>query len=127
MDAAESGSIYDNEFQMKHGGQKHRDAVNNGTWPGFVVFPQNESGYFGESHYNIIHDLINNHFPLLHVDINRISMHGLSAGGQSAWKYPIHYPRDVASTIPMSAASWSYADGLDSLKQIAHLGFTRSP
>ncbi len=114
----EAGSIYDNEFQMKHGGQKHRDAVNNGTWPGFVVFPQNESGYFGESHYNIIHDLINDHFPLLYVDINRISIHGLSAGGQSAWKYPIHYPRDIASTIPMSAASWSYTDGLDSLKQI---------
>ncbi|MEQ8555063.1 MAG: fibronectin type III domain-containing protein [Cyclobacteriaceae bacterium] len=114
----ESGSIYDNEFQMKHGGQKHRDAVDNGTWPGFVVFPQNESGYFGESHYNIINDLINNHFPLLHVDLNRISMHGLSAGGQSSWKYPIQFPRDVAATIPMSAASWSYAEGKDSLQHL---------
>ena len=110
--------IYDNEFSMKHGGQRHRDAVNNGQWPGFVVYPQNTSGYFAESHFNILNDLINNHFPDIHVDVNRVSVHGLSAGGQATWNTVIDHPKDYASAIPMSAAGLGYLDGLESLRYV---------
>jgi chitodextrinase/imidazole glycerol phosphate synthase subunit HisF len=114
----ERGTIYDNEYSMKHGGRQHRDAVNNGNWPGFVLYPQNTTGYFAESHFSILNDLINNHFPDIHVDINRISVHGLSAGGQATWNTAIDYPKDYAAALPMSAAGLGYLDGIASLQHI---------
>ena len=114
----ERGTIYDNEYSMKHGGKKHRDAVNSGKWPGFILYPQNTTGYFAESHFSILNDLINNHFPQINVNINRISVHGLSAGGQATWNTVIDYPKDYASAIPMSAAGLGYLDGIYSLQYI---------
>src|SRR5215211_8466559 len=49
--AGEKGSIYDNEIHLLQGGEIFRDRVDNGSFDGFVLFPQNTGGSFGNSYY----------------------------------------------------------------------------
>ncbi|MEO1053271.1 MAG: PA14 domain-containing protein [Bacteroidota bacterium] len=114
----ERGTIYDNEWSMKHGGQKHRDAVDQGRFNGFVMYPQNQDGFWGDGHYSIIDDLIHNYLKDIHVDINRVTVHGLSAGGAGTWNIIRAYPKNFASAVPMSAASLSTIAEIPRIKHI---------
>lgn len=93
--AGEKGT--DNNNQLRHGGQKHRDAVLNGTFPGFLLYPQ-----------SVLHQdakaLLERLIIEAPVDINRIYVHGLSNGGGDAWKFLLAYPTLTAAAFPMSAA-----------------------
>src|SRR6476661_2566933 len=42
----EYGSIYDNEYQLYLGGQLHGNAVDNGAFNGFLLYPQHTSEYW---------------------------------------------------------------------------------
>src|SRR5579875_1706042 len=44
----ERGNIYDNELQLKWEGQRFLNAVNNGEYDGFVLYPQSQNGFWGE-------------------------------------------------------------------------------
>ncbi|WP_295124218.1 fibronectin type III domain-containing protein [uncultured Chitinophaga sp.] len=113
----EKGTIYDNEFQLYHGGQVHMNKVDNGDFDGFLVYPQNTSGFFGAGDYDRLNILINNYFvPQAKVDINRIYVEGLSGGGSATWEILIGYPKLIAGASPISAASLSFKNSVNSYK-----------
>jgi hypothetical protein len=41
----EAGTVYDNEYQMFHGGQTVRDWIDAGTYDGFAFYYQSTNGY----------------------------------------------------------------------------------
>lgn len=114
----EAGTIYDNEYQLFHGGQTHRDAVDNGKFDGFVFFMQNQGGSWGNGHYQIISELIDSLVKSNKVDPFRVNVHGLSFGGEGAWRMTIDYPTYVASSLPMSNASIAFRNAAQTLKWI---------
>jgi hypothetical protein len=44
MEEEKQWTIYDNEYQLLHGGQLHAQKVNDGTFDGFLVYPQSTTG-----------------------------------------------------------------------------------
>ncbi|MCB0774999.1 MAG: hypothetical protein KDB99_01600, partial [Chitinophagaceae bacterium] len=112
----EKGSIYDNEYQLYHGGQRFRDYVDNGTFDGFLLYIQSSSGSgaFNTAHYSLINELINNYFvPQIKVDINRVIVDGLSGGGGATWQFLQNYPKMVAAAMPISAVAVADFDPSD--------------
>lgn len=106
----EAGSIYDNEYQLFHGGQLHRDAVDNGQFDGFLLYPQNINGFFGAAQYDVVKEIIENYLvPQVKADINRIIVDGLSAGGTATWDFSLRWPQLVAAALPISAADIDFA------------------
>lgn len=104
----EKGTIYDNEYSMAHGGNVHSAAVDNGTFDGFLVYPQSTSASGGWSNpqLSVVYSLIVNYMiPQVKVDPNRIIANGLSGGGAGTWTFLQNYPKLVATAIPMSAAT----------------------
>ncbi len=93
--AGEKGT--DNNNQLSHGGQRHRDAINSGEFPGFAFYPQNCNEVDAKT---IIERLI---IELPMIDINQIYVHGLSLGGGYSWNFCAAYPTMVAAAFPMSA------------------------
>lgn len=88
----------DNNNQLKHGGQRHRDAVLSGEFPGFLFYPQSST-------IDQARDIVEKLITTLPIDYNRIYVHGLSNGGGDTWKFLLAYPGLVAAAFPMSAAS----------------------
>ncbi|MBX2923289.1 MAG: fibronectin type III domain-containing protein [Chitinophagaceae bacterium] len=104
----ETGTLYDNEFQLYHGGQKHMNAVDNGTFDGFLLYPQVSwnSKVFSLNQRNAIRDLIENFLvPQVQVDPFRVVVNGLSGGGGATWNFLFENPTLVAAAAPISAAS----------------------
>ncbi|HEX2533709.1 MAG TPA: fibronectin type III domain-containing protein, partial [Chitinophagaceae bacterium] len=115
----EKGTIYDNEFQLYHGGELHRNAVDQDKFDGFLLYPQNQTGYFGTAHYDIIREIIDNYLvPQVKVDVNRIMVDGLSGGGQSTWDFMLRFPLYTAAALPISSASLTYGDQAATWKYI---------
>src|SRR5882757_1389317 len=84
----ERGSFVDNEFQFSHGGDVHQKTVNNGTFNGFLLYPQsaNASGGWNQQQLDAVADVITKYLiPEQRVDINRVSVNGLSGGGDATW------------------------------------------
>lgn len=109
----EAGTIYDNEYQLLHGGETHKNQVDNGNFDGFLFYPQNQSGFFGATQYDLVAELINNFFiPQINVDPFRITVEGLSGGGTSTWDFTLRYPKLIAGLTPISAV---YADLINSV------------
>lgn len=90
--AGERGT--DNNNQLKYL-ESHKTAVLNGTFPGFVLAPQNVAADGAK-------DLIDKLLTLLPIDPNRIYVHGLSNGAVWSWDFAIKYPTRVAGLFPMS-------------------------
>ncbi len=128
-----NAAIQDNSKQLLHGGQTHLNAVNNGTFPGFLLYPQmrrtgpacgqiitdTTSANYGLPDYSNSACPSNNWNPEWReavryvidklildykVDPNRIYIHGLSGGGEATWQFIKDYPEYVAAAHPMSAA-----------------------
>jgi len=113
----EKGTVYDNEYQLYHGGKEYMNAVDAGTFDGFIFYPQNQFGYFGPTHYDYAYELINNFFvPQLNVDPFRVTVAGLSGGGQAVWDFIFRYPKLAAAATPISAANSSYIGYLPTYK-----------
>jgi hypothetical protein len=94
--AGESGT--DNNNQLKHGGQIHRDAVLSGKFPGFLFYEQSST-------LDQIKAQLEKLIATLPIDINRIYIHGLSGGGGDTWKFTIANPTLIAAAFPMSASN----------------------
>ncbi|MFT3948647.1 MAG: PA14 domain-containing protein [Agriterribacter sp.] len=115
--AGEKGTIYDNEYQLYHGGYKHGQAVDNGLFDGFLFYPQSTGSYFSSAEIATIVELIEQYFiPEIQVDPFRISVDGLSAGGRLTWNMMIVYPKLVAGIAPISNAEYSYIPYIKSNK-----------
>ncbi|HEX9512009.1 MAG TPA: T9SS type A sorting domain-containing protein [Puia sp.] len=115
----EKGSIYDNEFQMFHGGDVHQAAVNSGKYNGFLLYPQSAaaSGGFSQAQLDAMADLITKYLiPEQRVDPNRISVNGLSGGGDATWAFAETHPTIAGGVLPMSAANISDMQYVNSLR-----------
>ena len=88
----DSANWWNNDHNLVHGGRQHINAQNQGRFPGFVIFPQNQNGWsageFGGFTYiwrvEALLEEIMKHYP---IDRLRIYMHGLSNGGEGAWRF----------------------------------------
>ncbi|HTI09474.1 MAG TPA: PA14 domain-containing protein [Puia sp.] len=115
----EAGTWTDNEFQLAHGGDVHQKAVNNGTFNGFLLYPQsaNSSGGWNQQQLDAIADIITNYLvPEQKVDINRVSVNGLSGGGDATWQFAETHPTIACAVVPMSAANISDIPYANTLK-----------
>ncbi|WP_298734807.1 fibronectin type III domain-containing protein [uncultured Chitinophaga sp.] len=113
----EKGGLYDNEYQLFHGGQVHDQRIASGAYDGFLLYPQNQFGYFGPTQYDYVNELINNFFvPQLNVDPFRVIVNGLSGGGAACWDFMFRYPKLVAAATPISAALDTYDDNIQTWK-----------
>lgn len=105
----ERGSIYDNEYQLYHGGQVHMNKVDAGTYDGFLLYPQSVSGYFTGTEEQTLVELIQNVLvPQVQVDPFRVSVDGLSAGGAESWDCLMYYAKNFAAILPISDAEYKY-------------------
>lgn len=105
----EKGDVWDNEYQLLHGGEIHADRVNDGTFDGYLFYAQSLEGY-SQGLFSRISDIIDSLVKSNKVDIDRVIISGLSSGGQSSWEFMQNssYAKKVASSIPISAASTLY-------------------
>ena len=97
----EAGNIYNNEYSLYHGGQIFNDAVDAGTFDGYI-FVMQTSGFWGTGQYDAIREVIdymviNNKLDAFHVIDN-----GLSGGAQGTWEMLTTYPYYIAASLPMS-------------------------
>lgn len=99
----EPGPVYDNELHLVHGGQYHAQSVDNGKFDGFLLYPQSASGYL-QSYGPTINDLLDSLVKHVKADIDRVTIGGLSAGGQAVWDIEQTYPKYYAYATPISAA-----------------------
>lgn len=105
----ERGSIYDNEYQLYHGGQVHMNKVDNGSYDGFLLYPQSVSGYFTGTQEQTLVELIQNVLvSQAQVDPFRVSVDGLSAGGAETWDCLMYYAKSFAAFLPISDAEYKY-------------------
>lgn len=101
--AGEKGDIWDNEWSLLHGGQNHATKVNNGTFDGFLFYPQSPNGYMG-SYFSQISQMVDSLVKYCKVDIDRVIISGLSSGGQGTWDFLADYNKYFASAAPIAAA-----------------------
>ncbi len=100
----EWGNIWDNELQLLHGGQTHAQHVDDGTFDGFLVYPQSGSGYL-PAYFGSIANLLDSMVKYVKADLDRVILSGLSAGGQSTWDFMQgSYANRFCAAIPISAA-----------------------
>ncbi|MBX6379658.1 MAG: fibronectin type III domain-containing protein [Thermoflavifilum aggregans] len=114
----ERGPIYDNELQLKWEGQTFLNAVNNGQFDGFVLYPQSTNGFWGEPLYSNLINIINYMSVNTKLDLNRVYISGLSAGGSGDWAFLTSYPTYFACAEIISAAYTDLANYIDTLKYI---------
>ncbi|WP_177191850.1 fibronectin type III domain-containing protein [Parafilimonas terrae] len=105
----ETGSIYDNEYQLYHGGDDFAAAVDNGTFDGYILCMQSQ-GFWGSGQYQYITEIIDYMVTNNKLDPFRISDNGLSAGGQGTWEMMFDHPAYIAAAVPMSSVSIGYKD-----------------
>jgi fibronectin type 3 domain-containing protein/predicted esterase len=119
----ESGTVYDNEYQLYHGGELHLNAVDNGAFDGYVLFMQNPGGFWGGDLYNRIAAVIDYMVANNKVDKYKVNIHGLSSGGEGVWDFVKQYPSYVASALPMSWTSIGYKDDNDLKQKVKWIPF----
>ena len=115
--AGESGNAYDNEFQMLHGGSIFRDAVDNGTFDGYLLYYQSIDGY-ASSYFDRIANILDTLTKYNKMDLDRVIVDGLSSGGQSCWDFLGAYPKYFASAPIISAARTDYIPFMPNYIQI---------
>ncbi len=103
----EPGNIWDNEYQLLHGGLTHAQKINDGTFDGFMIYPQSQSGYL-QSYFPALKDLVDTLVKYVKLDIDRIHVGGLSSGGQANWDFPQQqqYAKITCAIEPISAAQY---------------------
>jgi hypothetical protein len=101
--AGEAGT--NNNHQLIHGGQIHRDAVRNNVFPGFAVYWQTTTGTLSAQWYV---DLVNRLVRDLQVDQDRVYTHGLSRGGTMTWFAVDENPKVFAAAFPMSSGASNF-------------------
>ncbi|WP_153801047.1 fibronectin type III domain-containing protein [Foetidibacter luteolus] len=111
----EKGTIYDNEYQLYHGGELHMNAVDNGLFDGFLLYPQSQTD--GWSSQSIINEIIQNYLvPQVKADPWRVYVNGLSAGGEATWKYMVQFPKFTTACLPISNTNFDYLAALQQFK-----------
>lgn len=105
----EGGSVYDNEYQLLHGGYTFDTLTDNGRFDGFLLYGQTADGNWGNGQFDIVKELLDSLALQVKGDLNRVSVNGLSAGGYGSWLFLQRYPHYFSAALPMSGIS--NADG----------------
>ena len=107
-----NGGIYNNERQLTHGGKLFRDRVDNGSFDGFLIYPQALTGStcssnwgVGTPAYSVFLAIVDYLVKYKRADVDRLMVDGLSNGGAAAWILTAYYPSRVASAAPSAAAT----------------------
>lgn len=106
----EKGTVYDNELQLANCGSKLTTSVQNGTFDGFVVFPQSPYGGWAADQFTVVNEFINYMVLNVRADKFRIIVSGLSSGGDGTWRFADTYPKLVAAATPISATTATEKD-----------------
>jgi large repetitive protein len=103
----EPGNVWDNEFHLVHGGEYHAQKINDGTFDGFMIYPQSQSGYM-QSYFPLLKELVDSMVKYVKLDIDRIHIMGLSGGGQAVWDFPQspQYAKIACAIEPVCAARY---------------------
>jgi hypothetical protein len=104
----EKDTITDNEFHLLWGAKFFSDAVDNGTFDGYVLFLQSQ-GFWGDAHYDVVKELIDYMVVNNKLDPFQVIDNGLSSGGQGTWECYFKYPTYINAVMPMSSVSWYYS------------------
>ncbi len=93
----------DNDYHLKNGGKLHMDAVLNGTFDGFILFPQWSAPQQPSSdNINKMKEIIDELILHNKVDIDRVHVHGLSSGAMGVWDAIMRHPKVFATAMPMA-------------------------
>ncbi|ACU61166.1 fibronectin type III domain-containing protein [Chitinophaga pinensis] len=114
----EGGTVYDNEYQLLHGGQNFETQTDNGNFDGFLFYGQTADGNWGNGQFDIIKELLDSLSIQVKGDLNRVIVNGLSAGGYGSWAFSERYPQYFAAVMPMSGIANGDAttDNINKLK-----------
>ncbi|HEY0732081.1 MAG TPA: carbohydrate-binding protein, partial [Chitinophagaceae bacterium] len=105
----EYGPIEDNEFHLLHGHQGFSQAINNGTFDGYVLSPQS-TFFFNITDYEKLIEIVEYMIANNKVDPFHITANGLSQGGQASWEMVYNFPTYMSAALPMSWTQSSFAD-----------------
>ncbi|HEY4061616.1 MAG TPA: fibronectin type III domain-containing protein [Puia sp.] len=97
----ETGTMYDNENQLVHGGDIFQAMVDNGTFDGYVLMMQTQFGW-GSANYSALKDIEDSLVANYKGDPYHIVSNGLSNGAQGTWESLVAYPTYFAGAVPMS-------------------------
>lgn len=103
--AGEKGSIYDNDIHLLQGGEIFRDRVDNGSFDGFLIFPQNTGGSFGNGYYGPMIQVLDSLAKYCKLDVDRVLVNGASAGGSASFDITAGYPHRITKATPSAAAA----------------------
>lgn len=103
----ETGTIYQNEKQLLHGGQYIAGKVDDGSYDGYLLYPQS-GGFWGDGQYDLVKEILEYMFVNNKADPFQVSVDGLSAGGAATWEALIKYPTYFSAAIPLSASCACY-------------------
>jgi hypothetical protein len=109
---ATNGGLYNNEKQLWLGGNLFRSRVDNGSFDGFLIYPQlvttngcwDSWGTTATSRLTNIVSMIDSLGKYARLDIDRVVLNGLSGGGYGDWRFADIYPQRIAKIIPSAAA-----------------------
>jgi predicted esterase len=111
----ETGTPYDNEYSLYHGGEIFKNKVDDGSFDGFVLALQSQGGW-GPGQFDIAAEIaaymVNNN----KLNPFQISVNGLSAGGYASWDMMIKHPSVISSCLPMSGVGIAYRDFVNTYK-----------
>jgi len=106
----EKGDFYDNETQLVTGGLDHLNAVKQGRYDGYVLYPQSIGAWY-DDYYTKLISLINVLSEKYPIDIFRVNIHGLSSGGRGVVEILRKYPSYFSAAVAMSAVGgWEQYD-----------------
>lgn len=108
-----NGGVYNNEKQLWLGGKLFKDRVDNGSFDGFLVYPQLVTtdascwGIWGTTpiaNLAATLSMIDSLAKYCRADIDRVLVDGLSGGGYGAWRMANSYPTRIAKIMPSASA-----------------------
>ncbi|HEY4290873.1 MAG TPA: PA14 domain-containing protein, partial [Puia sp.] len=103
----EGGTVYDNEYQLFHGGDIFKAGVDNGTFDGYILCMQT-TGSWGVNQFAAFKDIIDYMVANNKLDPFHVTGNGLSGGGAGTWAMYLAYPTYESGIVPMSGVDIAY-------------------
>lgn len=112
-----NGGIYNNEKQLWLGGSLFKSYVDNGSFDGFLVYPQLVTtsadcwavwGTTISANYTAVFAMIDSLGKHARANIDRLVVDGLSGGAFGAWRAASAYPTRVATILPSANAGGGF-------------------
>lgn len=117
----ETGSVYDNEYQLLWGAQVFEQRIAAGEWNGFLIFPQETQVGWDDNYFSRVNSVLDTLQKYNNADPDRVIAMGLSSGGYGAAAYASIHPKRVAASLPSSPAFVRTLDG--NIPDYVHIPF----